>query len=456
MVNKNIIMQIYKITNLINHKIYIGKDTTSDTNYFGSGLLIKRALNKYGVENFIKEVIEETDDYIELSNKEIYWIEQYNSTDREIGYNISKGGDGDDTLSNHPDLNLIKEKISKNSPKKGKTYEEVFGEEKSKEYKEKLKINIYKNILSTDSILKNKQKWKEYNDEFKERCVFIKNEINQGKIDEYLDELKNIKKKVYNNFLKNANGFYDFFGEDLRYIIGNLKIIENKEFEKINKLIIEKDIDGLISYIDCIPNRFFNKRYKFYEYIGEDLKSKIKIKLQEKRRKTNSFNDSNKREIIIDNIQYGSISQASKNLNLDRSLIRSRLKSSHFKNYLFKDNDLNIKYNKYIDVDTHLSKKERVSIDGVEYGSITDAVKNLNKPHDYINWRLNSKSYPNWFYLDKVVELKETGIPKLKPVSINGVEYESISKAVEGSGIDRQIMRYRLKSNNHTEYFYIK
>jgi hypothetical protein len=448
-------MQIYKITNLINNKIYIGKDTTSDPNYFGSGLLISRAFEKYGKDNFIKEVIDETDDYIELSKKEIYWIERYNSTDREIGYNISKGGDGGDTLSNHPELNLIKEKISKNSPKKGKTYEETFGHEKAKEYKEKLKINIYKNILSTDSILKNNQKWREYNHKFKERCEFIKNEINQGKIDEYLDEIKLIKKRVYNNFLKNTNGFYDFFGEDLRYIIGNLKIIENKEFEKINRLIIEKDIDGLISYIDCIPNRFFNRRYKFYEYIGEDLKSKIKIRLQEKRRKTNSFNDSNKREIIIDNIQYESISEASNILNIDRSLIKYRLKSSHFKNYLFKDNDLNIKYNKFIEVDPHLSKKERISIKGKEYGSITEATKELKKTHDYINWRLNSKSYPEWFYLNKEVELKETGEPKMKKVSINGTIYESISKAVDGSGIDRQIMRYRLKSNNYPDYFYI-
>lgn len=448
-------MQIYKITNLINNKIYIGKDTTSDSNYFGSGLLINRAFKKYGMENFIKEVIDETEDYIELSKKEIYWIEKYNSTNREIGYNISKGGDGGDTLSNHPDLDLIRERISKNNSKRGKTYEETFGYEKAKEYKEKLKINIYKNILSTDSILKNKLKWMEYNDKFKERCEFIKNEINQGKIDEYLDEIKLIKKRVYSNFLKNADGFYNFFGEDLRYIVGNLKIIENKEFEKINRLIIEKDIDGLISYIYCIPNRFFNRRYKFYEYIGEDLKSKIKIRLQEKRRKTNSFNNSNKIEIIIDNIKYDSISEASNTLNVDRSLIRSRLKSSHFKNYLFKNNDLNIKYNKFTEVDPHLSKKERISIEGKEYESITEATKELKKTHDYINWRLNSKSYTNWFYLDKVIELKETGTPKLRPVSINGIIYESISKAVEGSDIDRQIMRYRLKSNNYPDYFYI-
>ena len=379
------------------------------------------------MENFIKEIIDETDDYNVLSKKEIYWISYYKSTDRKIGYNIAPGGDGGDTLSNHPDLELIREKISKNSPKKGKTYEEAFGLENAKIYKENLKKNIHKSILSTESKLKNERKWKKYNDEFKERCEFIRNEIKFGNIDDYLNELSLIKKRVDHNFLKNAYGFYEFFGEDLRYIFGKLKIRENEEFDKIDRLIIEKDIDGLILYIDCVPNRFFKRRYKFYEYIGEDLKLKIKIRLQEKRKK---FDQETKKEIIIDNIEYKSISESVERLSIDRSLIRSRLKSSHFKNYLFKDNNLNIKYNKFIEVDPHLSKKERISIEGKEYGSITEAVKELKKTHDYINWRLNSKSYPSWFYLDKVVELKETGIPKLKSVSIKGIIYESISKAV--------------------------
>lgn len=445
-------MQIYKITNLINNKIYIGKDTTSDPNYFGSGLLINRSFKKYGKENFTKEVIDITDDCDELSKKEIYWISHYKSTDRKIGYNIAPGGDGGDTLSNHPDLDLIREKISKNNPKTGKTYEEAFGLEKAKIYKENLKKNIHKSILSTESKLKNEKRWKEYNDEFKERCEFIRNEIKFGNIDDYLNELSLIKKRVDHNFLKNARGFYEFFGEDLRYIFGKLKIRENEEFDKIDRLIIEKDIDGLILYIDCVPNRFFKRRYKFYEYIGEDLKLKIKIRLQEKRKK---FDQETKKEIIIDNIEYTSISEAVEKISIYRSLICSRLKSSHFKNYLFKDNDINIKYNKFIEVDPHLSKKERISIEGKEYGSITEAVKELKKIHDYINWRLNSKSYPSWFYLDKVVELKETGTPKLKSVSINGIIYESISKAVERSGVDRQIMRYRLKSSNYADYFYI-
>jgi len=94
-------MQIYKITNKINGKIYIGKDTKNNKSYFGSGLLIKRSIKKYGKENFTKEILEECEDNNILSEKEIYWINYFNSI-IPIGYNICLGGDGGDTFTNHP------------------------------------------------------------------------------------------------------------------------------------------------------------------------------------------------------------------------------------------------------------------------------------------------------------------------------------------------------------------
>ena len=50
---------VYRITNMINGKKYIGKHSTTDVydGYFGSGVAIKQAINKYGIDNFKKEII---------------------------------------------------------------------------------------------------------------------------------------------------------------------------------------------------------------------------------------------------------------------------------------------------------------------------------------------------------------------------------------------------------------
>jgi hypothetical protein len=52
-------MIIYKITNKVNSKIYIGQDKHDNPNYLGSGKILHLAFKKYGSENFIKEIIEE-------------------------------------------------------------------------------------------------------------------------------------------------------------------------------------------------------------------------------------------------------------------------------------------------------------------------------------------------------------------------------------------------------------
>lgn len=84
---------IYKIKNLINNKIYIGKSKYNDPKYLGSGLQITEAIKKHGRNKFVKEIIEECDDEI-ISEREIFWIAYYDSTNNKIGYNISKGGEG--------------------------------------------------------------------------------------------------------------------------------------------------------------------------------------------------------------------------------------------------------------------------------------------------------------------------------------------------------------------------
>lgn len=88
---------IYETTNLINGKKYIGQKTSNiflAEEYLGSGKFIKRAIEKYGQENFKVRLIEKCDSKENLDEREIYWIAHYNAVKSKEYYNISKGGDG--------------------------------------------------------------------------------------------------------------------------------------------------------------------------------------------------------------------------------------------------------------------------------------------------------------------------------------------------------------------------
>ena len=98
---------IYKTSNLVNGKIYIGQkksDVFLGNKYLGSGKKLKSAIMCYGKENFKVELVESVTCENLMDEKEIYWISYYNSTDDTIGYNISCGGNVNRTMrgKNHP------------------------------------------------------------------------------------------------------------------------------------------------------------------------------------------------------------------------------------------------------------------------------------------------------------------------------------------------------------------
>ena len=97
---------IYKTTNTKNGKIYVGKSSIDNPLYLGSGIILNQAIKKYGKQYFIREVLEECDNSI-VDAREKHWISLLKSTDRNIGYNITDGGTGGDTVSNHPQKNDI-------------------------------------------------------------------------------------------------------------------------------------------------------------------------------------------------------------------------------------------------------------------------------------------------------------------------------------------------------------
>lgn len=150
---------IYKTTNLVNNKIYIGKriftkDKFFNNKYYGSGKLLKEAIIKYGLDSFNREVLEEVDNEL-LEEREVYWIKFYNSNNLEIGYNLTIGGNSKygrkiGNMSNET-KKKISESVSKYLVENGHPFQD---KNHSDETKEKIKNKLKGRKLTNEHIRK--------------------------------------------------------------------------------------------------------------------------------------------------------------------------------------------------------------------------------------------------------------------------------------------------------------
>lgn len=93
---------VYVITNLVNNKIYIGKTNKTPENrlrrhFYGSAkssTYLARAIVKHGRDVFVVRSLVEVDSDEEASKLEKFFIRCLESTNSEIGYNLTLGGDG--------------------------------------------------------------------------------------------------------------------------------------------------------------------------------------------------------------------------------------------------------------------------------------------------------------------------------------------------------------------------
>ena len=146
---------VYKITNLVNGKIYIGK--TYDVNARWEKHVkiatnreekayqyLHKSINKYGADNFTIEKLEENLTEQESFEREIFWIKTLNSKNPDVGMNLTDGGEGASGLKWSEDS---REKIRGSN-------NHNFGKITPDDVKEKLKISSTGRKLSTEAKLK--------------------------------------------------------------------------------------------------------------------------------------------------------------------------------------------------------------------------------------------------------------------------------------------------------------
>lgn len=106
---------IYITTNNINGCKYIGKHLGYENDsYLGSGKVLKRAIAKYGKENFSREIIEFNSTEEENAEREKYYIAIYNAVNNPLFYNIHEGGNGGNTTAGYTEeeKQQLKQKMS--------------------------------------------------------------------------------------------------------------------------------------------------------------------------------------------------------------------------------------------------------------------------------------------------------------------------------------------------------
>ncbi len=110
---------IYKTTNLINGKYYIGMHSTNnlDDGYLGSGNRIRRSIKKYGKENFKIEILESFEDRFLLKEREKELVNE-NLLKDKMCLNLKTGGDGGLSGLNEKSLKKIRDGASKHQKEK--------------------------------------------------------------------------------------------------------------------------------------------------------------------------------------------------------------------------------------------------------------------------------------------------------------------------------------------------
>lgn len=171
---------IYKITNKVNGKVYVGQTVQKNVKYRWKDHTrklnqnnhpnkhIQASWNKYGEENFVFEVIEEFNPEMnfDLNNLEKFWIKHYDSSNPEKGYNKTLGGDGSGTLTEEAKQKLRQVNLGKvqSAETIAKRVEKLKGQKRTEEHcsnisKSRLGINKGVRVSPNTEFKKGQEPW---------------------------------------------------------------------------------------------------------------------------------------------------------------------------------------------------------------------------------------------------------------------------------------------------------
>ncbi len=137
-------MYIYKTICLINNKIYIGQSSKSiNDKYLGSGTSLCLAIKKYGKDDFVKEILRVCETQHQLNIWEQIYIKRFDTMNREKGYNLCKGGQGEELNSpmfnDEIRLRMKATKTGKNTGKNNPNFGKKWSDKKRLEWSLRMK-----------------------------------------------------------------------------------------------------------------------------------------------------------------------------------------------------------------------------------------------------------------------------------------------------------------------------
>lgn len=337
---------IYMLTDIRNGKKYIGKHNGTNSNYWSGGLIPNRIANKYGKEVFERVIIEDGLSIDIIDDREKYYITLHNTI--QEGYNISEGGDGGDTISNHPNKSEITKKISE-SLKKSNLPEinKERGRLKRLGYIKSFIKDLEDGLIGPDNVrLYGNRLWKWR----KELTPKEFNSLLPENIIEKFYELRETIRKESHRENANKHIGYKHTKESMEKMsISKIKVNEKKKkdfLEYCNNVYETMNEKGLEYLIECYNKDEYTKirskikKSVFLSHIPKHISNKI-LNLKPKKKEVkntdpNKFYGNKNKKIVIEGVEYSSVSGASNKLNIDRGTIRYRLKNIKYNEYIYK------------------------------------------------------------------------------------------------------------------------